>query len=87
MAALEIVTPYDETNLRTLHYTQSVDVLFLFHPKFRERRINHLSDQNWVLTDITHNPPPSIEADFDISDPTATAQAVGGGEGGPGVAP
>ncbi|MCI0563275.1 MAG: hypothetical protein MN733_32765 [Nitrososphaera sp.] len=69
---LEVVSPYSITNLPDLHYTQSVDVMFLFHPDHPQRKLSRLSDTNWVLTQIVFNPPPTFEADSDISGGTAT---------------
>lgn len=64
---LEIVSPYDSVNLRTLHYRQSADVLFLFHPLYQQRRLSRVSDTIWSIGPITYRPLPSFEADVDIS--------------------
>lgn len=77
---VEIVSPYNDTNLRGLHFTQSVDVMFFFQRLYRQKRLNRINDQNWTLTDITHRPPPSFEKDVDISDP-ALIGVIGGGQG------
>lgn len=77
---VEIPSPYNDSNLRALHYTQSVDVLFLFHRLYRQRRLNRVSDLNWSLIDVTHRPPPSFEKDTDISDSTLIG-SLGGGQG------
>jgi hypothetical protein len=69
---VEIVTPYTETDLRSIHFTQSADVLFLFHPSFAQRKLSRTSDTSWTLSTITYTPPPSFEADTDISGGTAT---------------
>lgn len=81
---VEIVTPYNDTNLRAIHFTQSVDVLFLFQAKFRQRRLNRIGDLQWALIDIVHRPPPSFEKDTDISDTTLTIDP-GQGITGPGT--
>lgn len=78
--AVELETPYNDSNIRALHWTQSVDVLFLFHALFRQRRVNRLGDLQWTITDITHRPPPSYEKDTDISD-SAAIGTIGGGQG------
>lgn len=88
---VEIATPYNDSNIRALHYTQSVDVVFLFHALYRQRRLNRISDLNWSLIDVVHRPPPSFEKDADISDPAdltpVSSGETGGGQGvgGPGT--
>lgn len=67
LAPVEVETPYVEAHLRNIHFTQSVDVLFLFQPLLRQRRLSHVDDLTWSLAPITYNPPPSFEADVDIS--------------------
>lgn len=69
---LEVVSPYTEAQIRTIHFTQSVDVLFLFHPDVPQYKLSRLSDLNWVLGAINFRPPPSFEADTDISGGVAT---------------
>jgi hypothetical protein len=66
----EIVSPYEEANLRTIHVEQSADVLFIFHPLYQQRRLSRIADTNWVILPISYRPPPSFEADTDISDDT-----------------
>ena len=78
--AVQITLDYNDTNLRTVHFTQSVDVLFLFHRLYRQRRLNRVSDLNWSVIDITHRPPPSFEKDVDISDSLIVGDP-GGGQG------
>lgn len=63
---VEVVSPYTEAQLRAIHFTQSADVLFLFHPDQQQRRLSRVSDTNWALSAITYTPPPSFEADTDI---------------------
>ena len=65
--AVEVVSPYLEAQLRDIHFTQSADVLFIFHPSHGQRTLSRVSDTNWVLSAITYTPPPSFEADADIS--------------------
>jgi hypothetical protein len=69
---VEVASPYTEAQLRNIHFTQSVDVLFMFHPTVQQRKLSHVSDTNWVLSAITYVPPPSFEADTDISGGTIT---------------
>jgi len=65
---VEVATPYTENYLRKLHFTQSVDVLFLFQPFFNQRTLSRVSDTAWFLSPVVYDPPPSFEADSDISE-------------------
>jgi hypothetical protein len=71
-APVEVASPYTEAQLRSIHFTQSVDVLFMFHEAVQQRRLSRISDTNWSLSAITATPPPSFEKDTDISGGTAT---------------
>lgn len=76
---VEVVSPYTEAQIRLIHFTQSVDVLFLFHPDVAQHKLSRLSDTDWVLQPISFQPPPSFEADSDISDgATLTPAATSG---------
>lgn len=57
----EITSPYTEAQLRDLHYTQSVDVMWLFHPNVQQRKLTHLGTSNWTLNPVTYSPPPLHE--------------------------
>ena len=66
-APISITTPYAEADIRTIHYTQSADVLFCFHGKYQQRKIGRVSDTSWSVTRQIANPPPSFEQDTDVS--------------------
>ena len=65
--AVEVVTPFVEADLRTLHFTQSADVMFLFHNTYAQRTLSRTSDTAWALAVAAYTPPPSFEKDTDIS--------------------
>lgn len=69
---IELGSPYLETQLRAIHYTQSVDVLFMFNASTPQHRLSRISDTSWSLLPMTYNPPPSFEKDTDISQGTIT---------------
>jgi hypothetical protein len=46
----EVPTPYDESDLQYLKFTQSADVLFVDHPDYSPRQLNRLGNANWTLT-------------------------------------
>ena len=70
--AIEIVSPYTEARLREIHYTESVDVLFLFNQLVQQQLLSRISDISWDISPMQYNPSPSFEDDTDISGGTAT---------------
>lgn len=68
---VEVVTPFDVLSIREIHFTQSNDVLFLFHEDFQQRKLSRVSDTSWSLTLQTASPPPSFEADTNLGDTLA----------------
>lgn len=69
---VEIVTPFAVADIRSIHMTQSADVLFTFHSSYQQRKLSRVSDTSWALNLQTTVPPPSFVADTDISLGTAT---------------
>lgn len=57
----ELVTPYAWYDLPSLQWQQSVDVLFLNHPKYAPRQLSNLADDNWTLSLLSLVPPPTVE--------------------------
>jgi hypothetical protein len=53
----ELATPYTESELPRLAFTQSADVMTLVHPNHDPRNLNRLADDNWALTVIDYSPP------------------------------
>jgi hypothetical protein len=51
---VEIVTPYSEDDLDEVQYTQSADVLWLFHPAYPTKEIQRTSDTSWTITDYPY---------------------------------
>lgn len=46
----EVPMPYAESELPALNFTQSADVLFMFHPLYQPRQLNRLGATNWTVT-------------------------------------
>lgn len=61
----EIVTPYAESQLFDLNYTQSADVLTIVHPSHAPRNLSRLAHDNWTLATISFTP--SIAAPINLS--------------------
>ncbi len=68
---VEVVTPFDVAAIREIHFTQSNDILFLFHNDFQQRKLSRVSDVSWSLSLQPANPPPSFEADTNFGDTLA----------------
>lgn len=59
--AVEVATPYLEADLFKLKFTQSADVLYIWHPSYAPRKLTRTSHTAWTLTTITFRPPPTQE--------------------------
>lgn len=55
----EISTTYNESELRSLQFTQSADELFIVHPNHKQAKLTRSSHVNWALADITFADPPA----------------------------
>lgn len=73
---VEVATTYTEAQLRSLRVTQSADVLYIAHRDHPVRKLQRLSSDgtSWQLSTIVFLPPPTYEADMDIS---AAAVTIG----------
>lgn len=70
----EIVTPYAESQLFELNYTQSADVMTIVHPSHAPRELSRLAHDNWTLGTISFTPA--------VSPPTGlSGSARSGGSG------
>ena len=49
---LEIATPYGAADLDELYWTQSADILYLFHPGYRPRKVTRTSDTDWAIKEL-----------------------------------
>lgn len=79
--AVEVATPFVEADLRLLHFTQSADVMFLFHNAYAPRTLSRTSDTAWALVAASFTPPPSFEKDTDISGGATLTPAATTGTG------
>jgi len=74
---VEIATPFAVADIRSIHFTQSADVLFVFHGSYQQRVLSRVSDTSWTLTTFTASPPPSFEDDTDLGDTLAPEANTG----------
>lgn len=52
----ELVTPYTESQLPRLVFTQSADVMTIVHPEHEPSNLSRLADDNWTLTAVDYSP-------------------------------
>lgn len=75
----EVPMPYSETDLPDLNFTQSADVLFMFHKNFQPRQLNRLGATNWTVTlyDFLYGPYqiPNSDITFTIT-PSGTTGSI-----------
>lgn len=73
---VELVTPYTESDIFSLHITQSLDVLFIDHKSYQTRKLSRVDDATWAFNIEPYRPPPTFEAQTDLNStltPGATA--------------
>lgn len=74
---VEIVTPFAVADIRSIHTTQSADVLFMFHGGYQQRILSRVSDTQWTINAQRATPPPSYEADTTLSGTIAISANTG----------
>lgn len=57
-APYSIDSPYADTDLKDLQYTQSADVLYLAHPDYAPRKLVRTGHTSWDIIQIAFLPPP-----------------------------
>jgi hypothetical protein len=78
-APYELVSPYSETDLANIDYTQSADILYLVHPNYAPRTLNRLGATNWSLDLYSFVDGPYNDFNLDTSKtltPSATTGAI-----------
>lgn len=60
-----VTTPYLEEDLRDIDYTQSADVLYLAHAKYRTKLLSRLGQTSWTLTDYPFHDGPFMPNNLD----------------------
>jgi hypothetical protein len=60
-APLELVTPYQDTDLPELFLVQSIDVCYLLHGLYPPHKITRTSDTEFVISEVNFNPPATQE--------------------------
>jgi hypothetical protein len=73
---LEIVSPYQESELREIQYVQVNDIMYLAHANHAPRKLTRLADTNWTLATVKWKYPPLL--DQNITATTIASSAATG---------
>lgn len=75
----EVPMPYQESDLPKLTFTQSADVLFIFHPNYQTRLLSRTGNSAWTVTlyDFKYGPfmLPNADKTYTIT-PSATTGSI-----------
>lgn len=76
----EIATPFDETQVQIVGYTQSADTMFMTHPEVFPQRLQRYAVDQWSLVDAPFDVEPFDEVgDWPSVEVTLSSAAVGAG--------
>jgi hypothetical protein len=64
-APYEVASSYLEEDLDSIHYTQSADVLYLFHPDYTPRKLVRTGHASWTQSEIDFRWPPFRDENTD----------------------
>ena len=74
--ALQTWSPWPDTELRFLQYTQINDLMYLVHPDYPAHKITRVADDNWTLAELAYVWPPLL--DENVDNITITPSATSG---------
>lgn len=75
-APLVLATPWAAADLAALHFTQSADTLYVFHPNYQTRTITRSSNTSWTVTPFVSRDGPYL--DVNITSTTLTPSGTSG---------
>lgn len=61
----EVAHPYTQDQLPNVKWVQSADVLFLFHPSVKPKKLSRTGHTNWTLTDYDFKDGPYLDVNPD----------------------
>lgn len=74
-----LTSTYLEADLFQLKFTQSADVLYIWHPDYPERKLSRVTDSSWTLTSTTYLDGPYMAENTTATTLTPSAFAPGAG--------
>jgi len=78
-AAYEITSPYAAADVQDIRYTQSADVLYLFHKDYAPYKLSRVDDTDWTLAAINFRPPPTSEVGIEPAATLTPSATTGAG--------
>lgn len=78
---VQVASPYADTDLPNLKFTQSADVLYICHPGFQTRKLIRTSDMSWTFslfqqTDGPYLSPNTGDTEFAVTGYSDTAHII-----------
>jgi hypothetical protein len=67
---IDVASPYPIADVAALNYTQSADVVYIFHPDYRTRKVTRSAALDWTITEIFYKDGPykgRVIGDSDIT--------------------
>ena len=74
---IELVSPYQPSQLDTIQYAQSGDIIILFHPDVQPHELHRLGALEWRIRPIEFIPPPTEEVGFKPERPLTLSALTG----------
>jgi len=76
---IEIETPWASTDLDELHWAQSADEMFFFHPDYTPYKLQRRSHSDWALIKVNWQDGPYLDENDTTTTMTLSAATVGQG--------
>lgn len=76
MPIYEIDSPYSDSDVQVIGYTQSFDTLYIAHPNYAPMKLTRTGHDNWTLASVSFSEP--AWADLNLSAVTMTPSAATG---------
>lgn len=78
-APYEIVSPYDETEIKDLKFAQLGDIMYIAHPNHRPRKLTRLGTTNWTLAAVDNQLGPVLDLNESLTTITLSGTLTKGG--------
>lgn len=72
---IQTATPWKDTDLAKLKFTQSADVLFTFHPNYPTQQLERLSQTSWQIVPLAFTDGPYLEINTTTTTLTPSAKS------------
>ena len=75
----EIATPYTDSQIFDLQFTQSADIMYLVHPSHEPEKLSRTGHTAWTLADVDFQVGPFLDTNTTTTTLTTSATTVGSG--------